>query len=82
VIDCATIAAASARKVADAAKGRGLAFVYAPVSGGTGGATGGTLTFIVGGEVAAIERARPLLLAMGKNIFRAGAAVPAKLPKL
>lgn len=72
VIDCSTIAPASARKVADAAKARGLAFLDAPVSGGTAGASAGTLTFIVGGDAEAFERARPLFSAMGKNIFHAG----------
>ncbi|RYH62376.1 MAG: 3-hydroxyisobutyrate dehydrogenase, partial [Alcaligenaceae bacterium] len=72
VIDCSTIAAATSRKVADAAKARGLAFIDAPVSGGTGGAIAGTLTFMVGGDTAALERARPILEKMGANIFHAG----------
>lgn len=72
VIDCSTIAAASARKVADAARQRGLQFIDAPVSGGTGGAVAGTLTFMVGGDCAALERARPVLEKMGSNIFHAG----------
>jgi 3-hydroxyisobutyrate dehydrogenase len=72
VIDCSTIAPASARKVADAAKARGLSMLDAPVSGGTAGAAAGTLTFIVGGESAALERARPILVGMGKNIFHVG----------
>ena len=72
VIDCSTIAPAASRKVAEAAQGRGLDFIDAPVSGGTAGAAAGTLTFIVGGTAAALERARPLLSAMGKNIFHAG----------
>ena len=72
VIDCSTIAAATSRKVAEAAKARGLAFIDAPVSGGTGGAIAGTLTFMVGGDVAALERARPVLEKMGANIFHAG----------
>jgi hypothetical protein len=49
VIDCSTIAPASARKVSEAAA-RGLQMIDAPVSGGTAGAQAGTLTFIVGGE--------------------------------
>lgn len=72
VIDCSTIAPASSRKVADAAKARGLGFIDAPVSGGTAGAAAGTLTFIVGGAAELLERARPYLSAMGKNIFHAG----------
>ncbi|MCC8472051.1 3-hydroxyisobutyrate dehydrogenase [Xanthomonas phaseoli] len=72
VIDCSTIAPMSARKVADAARARGLTMLDAPVSGGTAGAAAGTLTFIVGGAADALERARPVLQAMGKNIFHVG----------
>ncbi len=72
VIDCSTIAPASARKVAAAAQARGLTMIDAPVSGGTAGAAAGTLTFIVGGDDDGLERARPLLEKMGKNIFHAG----------
>ncbi|HEY0916695.1 MAG TPA: 3-hydroxyisobutyrate dehydrogenase [Solimonas sp.] len=72
VIDCSTIAPASSRKVAEAAQARGIVFIDAPVSGGTAGAAAGTLTFIVGGDAAALERARPYLSSMGKNIFHAG----------
>ncbi|WDM69681.1 3-hydroxyisobutyrate dehydrogenase [Xanthomonas cucurbitae] len=72
VIDCSTIAPVSARKLADAARARGLAMLDAPVSGGTAGAVAGTLTFIVGGAADALERARGVLLVMGKNIFHVG----------
>ncbi|HQZ58845.1 MAG TPA: 3-hydroxyisobutyrate dehydrogenase [Acinetobacter sp.] len=72
VIDCSTIAAQTAITVSKAANALGLTMLDAPVSGGTGGAIAGTLTFIVGGEDDALERARPLLSAMGKNIFHAG----------
>ena len=54
----------------------------APVSGGTAGAQAGTLTFIVGGEAEALERARPLLQAMGKNIFHVGASGAGQVAKL
>ena len=82
IIDCSTIAPASAQKVASAAAARGLAMIDAPVSGGVAGATAGTLTFIVGGESAALERARPALQAMGKNIFHMGAAGAGQVAKL
>ena len=72
VIDSSTIAAATLRKVAEAAAARGIAVIDAPVSGGTGGAIAGTLTFMVGGSVVDLERARPLLEKMGANIFHAG----------
>ena len=67
IIDCSTIAAVSARKVAQSAQTLGLEMIDAPVSGGTGGAIAGTLTFIVGGEVSALDKARPYLEKMGKN---------------
>lgn len=82
VIDCSTIAPASARKVAEAAQARGLAMIDAPVSGGTAGAAAGTLTFIVGGSAEALARARPVLEAMGKNIFHMGDAGAGQVAKL
>ncbi len=82
VIDCSTIAPASAQKVAAAAAARGLAMLDAPVSGGVAGAAAGTLTFIVGGDAAALERARPVLQAMGRNIFHMGGAGAGQVAKL
>jgi len=82
VVDCSTIAPASARKVAEAAAARGLAMLDAPVSGGTAGAAAGTLTFIVGGDAAALERARPVLAAMGKNVFHMGGVGAGQVAKL
>jgi len=72
LIDCSTIDVKTARDVAKHAHGHGLAMVDAPVSGGVGGAEAGTLTFMVGGEAAAFERAKPILEAMGKRIIHAG----------
>ena len=72
VIDSSTIAAADARTVAEAASKLGIDFLDAPVSGGTGGAVAGSLTFIVGGRADAFAKAEPILSAMGKNIFHAG----------
>ncbi|RXQ99726.1 3-hydroxyisobutyrate dehydrogenase [Pseudoxanthomonas composti] len=82
VIDCSTIAPATARKVAEAASARGLSMLDAPVSGGTAGAQAGTLTFIVGGEAATLEHAREVLQAMGKNIFHVGANGAGQVAKL
>ena len=73
LIDCSTISPKVSQLVAAAAKAKGFAMIDAPVSGGTAGAQAGTLTFMVGGDSAAVERARPLLEQMGKNIFHAGA---------
>jgi 3-hydroxyisobutyrate dehydrogenase len=82
VIDCSTIAPASAQKVAAAATARGLAMVDAPVSGGVLGADAATLTFIVGGPAESLARARPVLEAMGKNIFHMGDAGAGQVAKL
>ncbi|GAB2598081.1 3-hydroxyisobutyrate dehydrogenase [Nitrincola alkalisediminis] len=72
VIDCSTIDAQTAREVAAAAATKGIHFIDAPVSGGVGGAQAGTLTFIVGGDAQQYAAAKPILEAMGKNIFHAG----------
>jgi len=72
LIDSSTIDVASAREVAARAAERGLAMLDAPVSGGVGGARGGTLTFMVGGSDDAFARARPVLQAMGRTIVHAG----------
>ncbi|WP_027016013.1 3-hydroxyisobutyrate dehydrogenase [Comamonas composti] len=72
IIDSSTIAAVSSQKVAKAAAASGMGFIDAPVSGGTGGAIAGTLTFMVGGSSTDLERARPVLEKMGANIFHAG----------
>ena len=74
LIDCSTIDVATARDVAAAAAAQGLEMVDAPVSGGTGGAVAGTLTFMVGGPEAAFEKARPILEHMGARIVHCGAA--------
>jgi 3-hydroxyisobutyrate dehydrogenase len=73
VIDSSTIDSGTAQKVAKELSSKGIHFVDAPVSGGVGGAKTGTLTFIVGGEAADFDSAKPVLEAMGKNIFHAGA---------
>ncbi|WP_323017489.1 3-hydroxyisobutyrate dehydrogenase [Castellaniella sp.] len=82
VLECSTIAPESARKVSKAAAERGIRMLDAPVSGGTGGAIAGTLTFIVGGAAADLEAAMPYLQAMGKNIFHAGDAGAGQVAKI
>jgi 3-hydroxyisobutyrate dehydrogenase len=74
LIDSSTIDVATARAVAEAAAARGLAMLDAPVSGGVGGATAGTLTFMCGGGEDAFAKAKPILEAMGKTIVHAGGA--------
>ncbi len=72
LIDCSTIDVETAREVAAAAEARGLLMLDAPVSGGVGGAAGGTLTFMVGGSAQAFTRAQTILDKMGKTIVHAG----------
>jgi len=74
LIDCSTIDVATARDVAKAAEARGLLMLDAPVSGGVGGATAGTLTFMVGGPAQAFVRAEHILQQMGKTIVHTGGA--------
>ena len=72
LIDCSTIDVDTARSVGGEAKKLGYNMVDAPVSGGTGGAQAGTLTFMVGGEEHTFNLAKPYLDIMGKNIVHAG----------
>lgn len=72
LIDSSTIDVRTSREMAEAAQARGLSMLDAPVSGGTTGATAGTLTFMVGGEAEAFARAKPFIESMGKNIVHAG----------
>ncbi len=72
LIDCSTIDVDSARAVTAEAEAAGLSMLDAPVSGGTVGAQNGTLTFMVGGSEDAFAAGKPILEAMGKNIFHAG----------
>jgi 3-hydroxyisobutyrate dehydrogenase len=74
LIDCSTIAVAEARALHVAGAERGIPVLDAPVSGGVMGAQAGTLTFMVGGEAAVLDRVRPVLEAMGRNVFHAGPA--------
>jgi 3-hydroxyisobutyrate dehydrogenase len=80
-IDCSTIAAESARSFAARLGERGVALLDAPVSGGQKGAIEGTLTFFVGGDAAALDRARPVLAAMGKRITHLGPSGSGQLGK-
>jgi 3-hydroxyisobutyrate dehydrogenase len=71
-IDCSTIAVEDARAVIADAKVAGFDMCDAPVSGGVAAASGGTLTFMVGGPDEAFVRAEPILQAMGKAVIHAG----------
>lgn len=72
LIDSSTIDVDSARAVSEAAAGKAMNMVDAPVSGGVAGAAAGTLTFMVGGPDAAFGAARPFLEIMGRTIVHAG----------
>lgn len=82
VIDASTIDAQISRSLAAAAGERRLAFIDAPVSGGTAGAAAGTLTFMVGGSEGDFARALPYLQCMGKNILHAGPSGAGQVTKV
>lgn len=81
-IDMSTIDPAVSRRVAEAARGRGLRFIDAPVSGGVPRAVEGTLAIMVGGDARDVEEARPLLAAMGANIVHVGPVGSGEVAKL
>ncbi|MCT4610732.1 MAG: 3-hydroxyisobutyrate dehydrogenase [Pelagimonas sp.] len=74
LLDCSTVDVASARAVAGLCEQAELGFLDAPVSGGIGGAAGGTLTFMVGGTQAALDKAMPLFDIMGQKAVHCGDA--------
>ena len=71
-VDSSTVDVASARRAHEIATAAGMMAVDAPVSGGVGGAEAGTLTFMAGGTTEALERARPVLAAMGRRVVACG----------
>ena len=72
IIDCSTISPAATRDFGARLGRAGIALVDAPVSGGSEGAQKATLTIFVGGEQADVERATPVLAALGKTITHVG----------
>jgi len=72
--DCSTVDVESARAVSAQAAAAGLGALDAPVSGGVGGATAGTLTFMVGGDAPAFDRVKPLFDIMGQKAVHCGEA--------
>lgn len=72
VVDHSTIAPATARSIARRLAAQDVDFLDAPVSGGGAGARSATLSIMVGGEAAALERVRPLLDALGKTVVHVG----------
>ena len=81
-IDTSTISVDDARTIHAQATDGGFAQLDAPVSGGVKGATAGTLAFMVGGEGAAVERARPVLEPLAGKIIHCGAAGTGQAAKL
>ncbi len=73
-VDCSTVEVDAAREVAAQAEAAGLGWLDAPVSGGVGGASAGTLTFMVGGSEAAFETVTPLFDIMGQKAVLCGPA--------
>jgi 3-hydroxyisobutyrate dehydrogenase len=82
VIDCSTIDVESARQAHTLASKASVLSVDAPVSGGTGGAKGATLTFMAGGEAKAFAAAKPVLETMGKKIVHCGDAGAGQAAKI
>jgi 3-hydroxyisobutyrate dehydrogenase len=82
VIDCSTIDVDSAKRAHQAGAAEGALTLDAPVSGGVGGATAGTLTFMCGGSPDAFAKAKPLLEAMGKRIVHCGGAGAGQAAKI
>jgi 3-hydroxyisobutyrate dehydrogenase len=82
LVDCSTVDVDSARAVADQAAAADLMFVDAPVSGGIGGAAGGTLTFMAGGSADAFAKAKPLFDIMGQKAVHCGDAGAGQAAKI
>jgi len=72
IVDSSTTDLGATDYIHNEAAKRGLTLIDSPVSGGMAGAEAGTLTFMAGGDAAAIDRAEPVFLAMGKQMVRAG----------
>lgn len=72
VVDCTSGDAATSRRIGARLAAAGVAFLDAPVSGGVKGAESGTLTVMIGGDEAAVERVRPVLQAFGTKIVHCG----------
>jgi len=84
LVDMSTVAPEVSRRVAAAAASRGVAFLDAPVSGGSFGAEQGTLTIMAGGDPAVLERCRPIFAALGDpdRLFHTGPVGSGEVVKL
>ena len=81
-VDCSTIDPQTIRDVARLAANQGVTLGDAPVSGGTGGAQAGTLTFMVGADPEHFARLKPILAQMGKNIVHCGELGTGQIAKM
>jgi 3-hydroxyisobutyrate dehydrogenase len=81
VVDMSTISPAATRTMAEVLSEKGVAFLDAPVSGGSEGAKNGTLSIMVGGDREALDRVMPVLTAMGKTITHIGPVGSGQLTK-
>jgi len=72
IIDMSSVAAGSTKKMAALAAVKGIAYIDAPVSGGVAGAQAGSLTIMVGGDMAAVQAVEPILQVLGKKIYHVG----------
>lgn len=81
-IDCSTVDVESAKNTSEAVEDAGILAVDAPVSGGIGGAAGGTLTFMAGGSDTAFEKAKPLFEIMGQKAVHCGGAGAGQAAKI
>jgi 2-hydroxy-3-oxopropionate reductase len=81
LVDMSSISPVVARKLAAEAERRGCDMLDAPVSGGEAGATGATLSIMIGGKASAVERAMPLFQTLGKNIVHVGDAGAGQVTK-
>ncbi|OFW60292.1 MAG: hypothetical protein A2133_10030 [Actinobacteria bacterium RBG_16_64_13] len=81
-VDMSTNSPSTVRRMAKEAASRGVAVLDAPVSGGTKGAELGTLTIMVGGDAAALEKVRPMLEPMSAKIFHVGVVGCGNVAKL
>ena len=82
IIECSTISPKTSKELSLKAASLDLEMIDAPVSGGVKGAEEAGLTFMVGGSVESVEKAKPILSMMGKNIFHAGDSGSGQIAKL
>ena len=82
IIECSTISPKTSKELSLKASSLNLEMIDAPVSGGVKGAEEASLTFMVGGSVENVEKAKPILSMMGKNIFHAGDSGSGQIAKL